>query len=288
MFIRLTAKQFIYEVSLLYRRMTVFNCLVSFSACTSTPVRDVPSTGKESISIMSWNIRYDTPSTKQKQLDAKLELIRRSGAELVLLQEVLTIEELQVREPARFRQLLRAKANEYGIVTAEGASRVSGSSLILYDRSRFVPLKQGIHWLSETPLRPDSTSYGNTIPRFFIWAEFYDVNQSRRFTVVNTHLPRGDSTAKESSITQLCNFLEVCKGKVVVGGDFNSLPNSSIYKRIAASYTDAAKGKGPTLNLFPMRIDYIFTSPDVIVRSAEVLQAKGLSDHGPVYCELEW
>lgn len=285
---RTPAKQFFHEVYPLSRCMIVLACIALFAACTSTPVRDVPSTGRESISIMTWNIHFDTPSTEQKQLDAKLELIRSSGAELVLLQEVLTIEELQVREPARFRQLLRAKGTEYGIVTAEGASRVSGSNLILYDRTRFVPLKQGIYWFSESPLRPDSTSYGNIIPRFFIWAEFYDVNQSRRFTVVNTHLSRGDSPAKESSITQLFDFLDSCEGKVVIGGDFNSLPNSSVYKRLAASHTDVAKGKGATLNAVPLRIDYIFTSPEVIVRYAEVLQAEGLSDHRPVYCELEW
>lgn len=263
-------------------------CIAVFASCTATPVRDVPSTGRDSIAVMTWNVRFDTPSTAQDQLEAKLQLIRRSGAELVLLQEVLTIEELEVREPARFRQLLRAKGTGYGIITAEGASRVSGANVILYDRSRFVPLKQGIQWLSDSPRRPDSTSYGNTIPRFFVWAELYDVNHARSFTVVNTHLPRGDESARESCITQLRRFLEGCEGRVVIGGDFNALPSSSTYKRMAASYKDAAKGRGATLDVVPVRVDYLFVSPEMTVRRAEVLSAEELSDHRPVYCELKW
>lgn len=83
MLIRSTAKQSFYEVSLLFRWMIILACIAVFAACTSTPVREVPSTGKEGISIMTWNVRFDTPSTEQKQLDAKLELIRRSGAEVL-------------------------------------------------------------------------------------------------------------------------------------------------------------------------------------------------------------
>jgi endonuclease/exonuclease/phosphatase family metal-dependent hydrolase len=262
--------------------------LLALSACATTPVREIPSTGEDSIQVVSWNVHFDTPNTPKELLEEKLGLLREIDADILLLQEVLTIEERRVIEPARFRLLLRRHAPEYGIVTAEGASRIAGANVILYKRDRFVPCRQGIRWFSATPAVPDSTSYGNTIPRAWVWTELYDVNHRRSFTVVNTHLSPSQERANRQCVQDLCTFLQQCEGVVIVGGDFNCHPAGAVYEMMSARYCDATEDLGPTVSPLPLQIDYLFVSPEVTSTYSSALDARSLSDHRPVYAVLHW
>lgn len=75
---------------------------------------------------------------------------------------------------------------------------------------------------------------------------------------------------------------------VIVAGDFNSVPNSYEYYHLSSGLKDAffevGKGSGTSFHdyKFPIRIDYIFTSPSVIPTSYTVDRSIKLSDHFPV------
>ncbi|MDZ7794234.1 MAG: endonuclease/exonuclease/phosphatase family protein [Spirochaetia bacterium] len=256
-------------------------------SCMLTPVSEVPGTGTRKISVMTWNVRFDTPDTPAETLEAKLTHIREAGADIVLLQEVLTIEDKVVREPARFRRLLQKEAEEYGMITAEGASKTGGSNMILYNRERFVPIDQGIRWLSSTPEIPDSTSYGNTIARNFVWAVLYDNNRNRLFTTVTTHLSPESAETNERCAKQLIGFVSDIAGIKIIGGDFNSQRGSTPYQTMINVYRDAVDA-GATLATMPVQIDYIFTSSGVTVSDGMAIHAEGLSDHRPVFCAVDW
>ncbi|WP_312389777.1 endonuclease/exonuclease/phosphatase family protein [Chryseobacterium sp.] len=75
---------------------------------------------------------------------------------------------------------------------------------------------------------------------------------------------------------------------VFVAGDFNSVPNSYEYYHLSEGLKDAfvEVGRGSATSFhdykFPLRIDYIFTSPSIKPINYQVDRSVRLSDHFPV------
>ncbi len=75
---------------------------------------------------------------------------------------------------------------------------------------------------------------------------------------------------------------------VILAGDFNSVPNSYEYYHLLEGLQDAfvEAGRGSATSFhdykFPIRIDYIFSSPSVKPLSYKVDRSVKLSDHFPV------
>lgn len=75
---------------------------------------------------------------------------------------------------------------------------------------------------------------------------------------------------------------------VILAGDFNSVPNSYEYYHLGKGLKDAffevGRGSGTSFHdyKFPIRIDFIFTSPSVEPVSYQVDRSLKLSDHYPV------
>lgn len=80
---------------------------------------------------------------------------------------------------------------------------------------------------------------------------------------------------------------------VVLAGDFNDVPQSYVYHQISTtlkdSYMESGSGLGKTYvkSPIPLRIDYIFHSPELKAFNFEVIR-KELSDHYPIITELEF
>lgn len=81
---------------------------------------------------------------------------------------------------------------------------------------------------------------------------------------------------------------------VILAGDFNAVPNSWEYYHLGKDLVDAFMevGKGSATSFhsfkFPIRIDYIFTSPSIKPVSYRVDRGVTLSDHFPVIATFEW
>jgi endonuclease/exonuclease/phosphatase family metal-dependent hydrolase len=81
---------------------------------------------------------------------------------------------------------------------------------------------------------------------------------------------------------------------LVVCGDFNASPFSSVYRRLARSLVDvqggAFAGRGTWPSRFPFwRIDHMFVTPSIAIRSCTVLKAdaaRTASDHLPLLAVL--
>lgn len=75
---------------------------------------------------------------------------------------------------------------------------------------------------------------------------------------------------------------------VILAGDFNSVPNSYEYyhlgKNLKDAFLEVGKGSGTSFHDFkyPLRIDYIFTSPSIKPVTYKVDHSVKLSDHFPV------
>lgn len=87
--------------------------------------------------------------------------------------------------------------------------------------------------------------------------------------------------------------------KTVVMGDFNATPDSEIIQKMRATFKDSDPSEAPTWNVHPVgedavcdpklpniRLDYIFTTPDIKVYVPRTGGSEG-SDHLPISVEVE-
>ncbi len=122
----------------------------------------------------------------------------------------------------------------------------------------------------------------------------------KRLQVFNTHLGlRRVDRMRQAEVLLGPEWLgsdRVTGHPVVLLGDFNSIPSSPPYKRLAGALTDVrnivAGQLRPTFpSRFPLlRLDHVFVSKDVAVADVEVIStplAKLASDHLPLIATIE-
>jgi endonuclease/exonuclease/phosphatase family metal-dependent hydrolase len=80
---------------------------------------------------------------------------------------------------------------------------------------------------------------------------------------------------------------------IIICGDLNEIPISYVYNQLTESLNDAFLEKGNGLGVthssnYPfMRIDYVFTSNDLVVKGFNLIE-KELSDHYPIVAEISF
>ncbi|MEW6278697.1 MAG: endonuclease/exonuclease/phosphatase family protein [Candidatus Eremiobacterota bacterium] len=99
--------------------------------------------------------------------------------------------------------------------------------------------------------------------------------------------------ARHTQTDHLVRAMDPLVGPLLVAGDFNSPPGSASHAAVAARLRDAYRSAGLGFGLtypsrFPIwRIDHVFASRHFAVRRCTPLKTR-LSDHRPVYAELDW
>jgi endonuclease/exonuclease/phosphatase family metal-dependent hydrolase len=135
------------------------------------------------------------------------------------------------------------------------------------------------------------------IPRGVLWVEIEICG--RVLQVINTHLGL-TPPERSSQVKVLCGPEWIqhpdCRPPIVLCGDFNALPSSTVHKRLKDSLNDnqASLGFGHTEWTFPshypmVRFDHLFVSPDLSVESVQIPQTKltrVASDHLPLVVKL--
>lgn len=92
----------------------------------------------------------------------------------------------------------------------------------------------------------------------------------------------------EKQIKEIVPYIVNSTHPVILAGDMNSVPNSYEYQqilyRLKDAYTTVGKSAGTSFHEFkyPMRLDYIFHSDEILPVKYEVLRDVKLSDHYPV------
>lgn len=115
-------------------------------------------------------------------------------------------------------------------------------------------------------------------------------NQSENEVKFKSLIKRMVPTFKEhqEQISAARDAIESSPYPVIMAGDFNSVPNSYEYYHLGKNLQDAFEiaGNGSSTSFhdwkFPIRIDYIFTSKDILPISYKVDRSKRLSDHFPI------
>lgn len=102
---------------------------------------------------------------------------------------------------------------------------------------------------------------------------------------------RESAHVRAQQVERVLETAEGITGPRVIAGDFNTPPRGRLYHRLAARFTDAFAragwGLGHTFrtDLPILRIDYVWTSPDVRAIQCWVPRADA-SDHRPVVADL--
>lgn len=279
----------------------------------ATPVSE---DGKLTLKLMTFNIRYengedlDSRSWKQR-VPAAVRLIREESPAVFGVQEALHGQAAD----------LWASLPDYEFfgVGRDDAKTEGEYSGIFYQRDRFDadPADRGTLWLSDTPEKPGSHTWGNDIPRVVTWIKLTDRASGRPFYLFNTHWDHRNQPSREKAaklIAARIDSRQDPKAPVILLGDFNALETNPAVsyltgKPVPLDGADSAWKNGlidtfqalhpeskarTTLHFWSAdksgnrKIDHILASSGVKILSAQVRDRPMVSDHFPVTAEVSF
>lgn len=274
--------------------------------------------GEIKLRLMSFNIRYENPSDVEdrawgRRVVGAVKMIREQKPDVIGVQEAVHGQAAD----------LWASLPDYGFFgQGRGDGKRSGEYAgIFYDRTRFQedPKEKGMYWLSDTPEKPGSRSWGNEIPRVVTWMRLEDRTTGRGFYVYNTHWDHRNQPSREKASLLMAARIDARKHlhePVVVIGDFNSVEHNPAMgyltgkqvnvagqrERWKNGLTDVYLKLHPsdrmrrTLHMWrtehpgPLKVDHILVSSGAKVAKAEILKEMEsfISDHYAVTATISF
>ena len=250
--------------------------------------------------LMSFNVRYENDGDLgsrawRQRVPGIVRMIRDESPDVIGIQE------------ARHGQAadMWASLPDYEFIgqARDDGKRNGEYTGIFFRRDRFEAdaTDQGTFWLSDTPQKPGSKTWGNEIPRTATWLRLTDRATQRGFYVFNTHWDHRHQGSREQSarlMVQRIRDRKHANEPVVLLGDFNAIENNPAVMHLVseAGLTDtfqalhAAEKNRRTLHFWSdtregiVKVDHILVS-----RGAEIMNAAirdrdkpMVSDHFPV------
>ena len=261
---------------------------------------------KESIKVMTINVRYDNPEDSINAWPNRIPLLNRFISEekpdILGLQEVLWHQ----------YEVLDSVLKEYSSVGVGRDDGARGGEMnpVFFRKEKFDLIRTITFWLSDTPELPGSKGWGASLPRIVTWLELVDKIKHQHFYFFNTHFAHDSDSARIMSSRILLQQIEKIANDFpyIVTGDFNMLPYSTCYSILTGPeesapllkdsyFVSERKPAGPayTFNGFSDkpgsgRVDYIFVKNGlrVLNQSTLVLKEKEvfISDHWPVTARI--
>jgi endonuclease/exonuclease/phosphatase family metal-dependent hydrolase len=258
--------------------------------------------GKESIKVMTLNLRYDNPGDSlnawSKRISIVSKFLKDENPDLLGMQEVL------YQQYEQLDSVLK-EYSSIGVGRGDGA-KAGEMNPVFFRKDRFDMVRTKTFWLSETPEVPGSMAWGAGLPRIVTWVELADKNSQEHLYFFNTHFAHDSDSARiKSSGLLLYKADSIASGfPFVITGDFNMLPSSKGYEILTGPFESVPLLKdsyviseenpdGPvyTYNGFSDkpgagRIDYIFVRDGmkVLIHNTIIKKDRGIyiSDHWPV------
>lgn len=255
---------------------------------------------KEEITVMSFNVRF---FNDDRDLGARhwYNRARYCLADVEkVLPDILCLQEVKPPQYAYFRKHLRGYA---GVITYRDDEVNSEGCPIFYNAKRFVLLKRGTFWLSETP-DVMSKSWGSPHHRIATYVILRDLDGSQ-LTVYNTH---PDYKVEETRINQLCVLADHMReqgglDRTILAGDFNAVKGETCLEPFEKILRDSKDFRGDvfgaTYNGFgevaeddlSHGIDFIYLPKEATLVDTGVLKDRydGVypSDHHPIFAKIK-
>ncbi len=258
--------------------------------------------GKNSIKVMTFNIRYDNPADSLNSWSLRAPVVYRfiedQEPDVLGLQEALW-------HQYEYLDTLLTGYSSTGAGRDDGA-RGGEMNPVFYRKERFDLIRNKTFWLSENPDSAGSRSWGSSLPRIVTWMELADKVTGEHFYIFNTHFAHDSDSARIMSSRLLMSEIDsIANGyPFIVTGDFNMTISDDGYRILTGPFesvplmTDAyviteKRHTGPayTFNGFSDttsagRIDYIFVRNGMRVTGHRTYLKKDqdtfISDHWPV------
>ena len=248
------------------------------------------------LKIMTYNLRYASATPPHTWAE------RRPVAHAMLQQEAPDI----IGTQEGYYAVVKNIAADNPALSWIGTGRDGGSrgefNAIFYRSARLEPLEYDHFWLSDTPDRVGSTSWGNTNRRMVTWVKFRDLQTQREFYFWNTHLDHEIQIAREKGAALIAQRVQELKTSlpVLLVGDFNAAArgNKAYDILLESGFSDtwfAAAQRGPDVATFHgykptvpngVHIDWILSRGEVKTEETHIVtfqQDNQLpSDHFPV------
>lgn len=268
---------------------------------------EVPVTEISSLRVMSFNIlRGDLQGPDH------LWAVRREACLDMIAQESPMLFGLQECTWTQRRHILGSNSllDAVGVaVNGQTKDYTNVSSNPIFWRKDILTLKEwGTFWLSDTPDAIGSITWNGSKPRTCTWARFTVRCTGKNLFYFNAHIENasGEDTKKKS----IALIIERIKEKnpswtqpILFGGDLNSAADKNCLKALF-SYLDLASAtcpetdKGRTLNTFKETgtsvLDHLFFNGSQLkglkfwVDRNPYKNVTYISDHYPIFCELEF
>jgi endonuclease/exonuclease/phosphatase family metal-dependent hydrolase len=278
------------------------------SACNRAralgPPKAVPvaADGKLDLRLMSFNVRYENNEDAgsrawRQRVIGVVRMIRDERPDVIGVQEALHGQAAD----------LWASLPDYEFIGAgrDDGRRAGEYSGIFFRRDRFETSDGGTFWLSDTPEKPGSKTWGNEIPRTVTWLRLVDRSTQRGFYIFNTHWDHRHQGSRERSARLLMDRASGRKNlhePVVLLGDFNAveqnpalaaLRNQGVLVDVFQSLHPQEKER-TTLHFWRgsraglLKVDHIFVSHEAEVISAGIRDhdMPMVSDHFPVIARV--
>jgi len=252
----------------------------------------------EDLKVMSFNVRTitgpDGPNRWEMRKDLFADTIRQMDPDVIGTQELG--QQQGDDTVARLPQFTWFGRDRFGAHKDEHMG-------IFYRNDRLKLIKSGDFWLSDTPDKVASITWGNIFPRMVNWALFERLSDHKRFYLLDTHFPYRDSDeeARSKSAHEMAEWVKsLPKGTpVIITGDFNTGPDSESHRMLTATFKDAwmtasdKKGPAETFHNFTgkadKRIDWILYR-GVEVKTFETItiskDGRYPSDHFPIQADF--
>lgn len=262
--------------------------------------------GKLDLRLMSFNVRYENdedagPRAWRERIVGAVRMIRSEKPDVIGVQEALHGQAAD----------LWASLPDYEFTGAarDDGRRTGEYSGIFFRRDRFEadPSDSGTFWLSDTPGKPGSKTWGNEIPRIATWLRLVDRSSQRGFYVFNTHWDHRHQGSRERSADLLARSIQnrrVPDEPVVLLGDFNAVEDDPglVNLRRTCRLTDTFHLLNPhakqrtTLHFWRgtregmLKVDHILVSEGAKVLAAAIRDRDFpmVSDHFPVTARIDF
>jgi len=236
------------------------------------------------LTVGTYNIRYKNTSDSlngngwQQRAPVIRDIIKYNTFDIIGIQEALHSQMIDLTD----------MLPDYSYI---GVGRDNGQTAgeyapIFYKKSKFTLTKSGHFWLSDITDAPN-VGWDAALPRICTWGKFNVNGFNKPIWFFNLHMDHiGVEARKESARLVLRKIEEMCKAEtVILTGDFNVDQTSDNYDILSnsSSLNDAftiAKIRYATNGTFnnfnpnlktESRIDHIFVSPDINIRTYGIL-----------------
>jgi endonuclease/exonuclease/phosphatase family metal-dependent hydrolase len=259
---------------------------------------------KDALRVMSFNIRFASTNQPNAWADRRpimKDCLRKTDPDIVGMQEATYLQVTDLAEDF-------SKYDWIGL-GRDGGSRGEFMA-VFYRKDRFKPLEFDHFWLSDTPDRIGSVTWGHQNKRMVTWVKFLDRESKQQFYFFNTHFDHKIQEAREKSAALVRERIAGLNTAlpVILMGDFNANAGKNKAYSILTedgflsdTWNTAKKRVNDTIGTFNNfereipggpRIDWILTRNGVSCDEIEIVtfnrKGKYPSDHFPLMAELRF